>query len=117
MVLCLAAVFWSIMYKNEKEKKEFNLQLSLESFQNNLFAKFVENSAWVYHSSGDREFTKQHFLDYLTSYRSGHLEKLKIDIVLAESLANVILDRAVRKGVIKKDTKISLQDSYIILSR
>jgi hypothetical protein len=139
--IILTAFYWLITTLNENREKEYKQKLNLETVQNTLLRRFIDYKK--YSSKGTESqmihFDKEEFVSYLTGFESldypnvgyqsekfltslkkiGELKKQigKIDAELAQSLADVILQRAINKNfIIKDNSKKSLSDSYYFIA-
>lgn len=144
-VIWLTSIIFSIQLwyiLNRKEQRELRLKtnLNLENTQNQIFHEFIN---WKVRNSESAikiiSFNKTELIDFITNlrinrneirYETGLSERqerlqnipfflltnnVSIDIELAQSLTDLIIARAEKKGVVELEKSKSLTDKYKII--
>lgn len=114
--LIFTATLWWILIRRENKDAALKKRLSLESVQNSLFKKFIDNRRHSTPTSGQVRFLKAEFVIFLTrnaTYERPSPNK-EIDFELPEALAKVILNRAEVNGYIKRDKGKNIDEMYVV---
>ena len=128
--ICLLMItfhYWTMIAKIEQKEKNILDEIKLESVQNEIFMRYIQSFG-----AADR-FSKKQFMDYVgnelnkeSKYkRTGITEiwnafnrllriQLEIGEDILQSVADLILHRAVEHGLIEKTDAPSLIDYYVI---
>ncbi len=134
--LFLTIVYWLLSKRNEEQLKDMIKRFNLESVQNKLFESFSRME--IYQAKKDNltffTFSKDELIGHLTDLNTFTLEyspqrrgrKLNplnifgilspknknIDLELAQTLTDIIIERAKRKNLIQLEQDQNLSDTY-----
>ncbi|MDL4839239.1 hypothetical protein [Aquibacillus rhizosphaerae] len=122
--IMLTVVFWISIYQREQKQKTFLSMVNTESYQNEMFSNFIRKHQHLQRQYNENNLliSKEQFINYLIGERSYNKSRSRffffrpreLDIVVAQSITEIVFSRAEEKGIIKKiDTK-SLLDQYEI---
>ncbi|MCU0470302.1 MAG: hypothetical protein MUF58_17050 [Arcicella sp.] len=137
-ILIFTFRIWYVLIRKEYSDKFFKQTLTLDTVQNEIFSNFIRK---IYNNRSSLQnpifFNNTHLLNHIYESESNNnvniatgkspisrflyilnlpfftVEK-RIDLELAQSLTNIILNKACEKKVISKIDKISLGDTYKI---
>lgn len=118
--LMLTAMYWVFTERAERYEGYILEKIKIENVQNNIFMKFIKRM------ESENCFSKSQFMDFISTKlyedrRMSILEKhlFKVDIYIGEdviqSVADIILNRAIEHKMIQKRDEFSLVDYYEIL--
>ncbi|WP_416151130.1 hypothetical protein ACM26V_09245 [Salipaludibacillus sp. HK11] len=120
--ILLTVGFWIIINRKEQKQKAFLSEINTESYQNDLFSEYI--SVISHHHIEKGSFISKHqFTHFLTKdrfyYSRSRLLSFfgtshEIDSDIAQSIADIIFERAEEKGLINKTDTKSLVDQYEI---
>lgn len=119
--LIATAVLWIFLHKIERREKIMSSNYNTMAFQNQIFEMFI-NDEESYKVPAEITFTKDYFIRflilehnnrgfYLTRFFSRFLG-YSLDLEVAQSIADVIFERAEGKGLIAKVDNRGLIDVY-----
>lgn len=108
--LIVTGTFWFFIWWKDEKEKRFQDLISNEGFQNKLFIEFVNERKIEFREEGNKEYV--FFKEQLIKYILNFYFKRHVDEGVAENLAELILRRALDKGVIIKDSRKSMSDIY-----
>jgi hypothetical protein len=117
MLLTFTGMFWLLTYRNEERAKRNLSLLKVDSTQNRIFNNFIERN-------NAKQFSKDDLTQHIFLFSSGrHRESITnfifgseiITLEVAQSTAEVIINRAEKKNIIKKQDGNGLADIYQFL--
>lgn len=114
-ILLLTGMCWYLAYLKEQRQTDFLNEINLEHYQNSLFSMFLHRNI-----SRNQTFDKASFMKYLlSSYETPRRIRYfsirpELDTITAASIADVVFERAVEKGLIHKINSNALEDQYEI---
>lgn len=116
IMLIYTAMFWYIVYLSQERSKRNLSLLKVDSTQNDLFEKFIRIIK-------DKEFSKDQLTHFIyENYKYHKINSLlffrddTINLEVAQSIAEIVIARGEKKGVIKLSNQNSLSDLYILQS-
>lgn len=115
-IILFCVAIWLFAFLNETREKEIKENLGVESYQNNLFDEFV------YKERIQSNITKEEFIEFLLSQFSNKsfrilpnfMRRGYIDRQLAQDIADLIMSRAEKRGVITQISGKSLSNLYTV---
>lgn len=117
----LTVFVWLFYQLLENRYTQFQLRLKTESFQNRLFREFREYLALDMNQTAFADgFTKEDFAEYLMNKRPSSgasalgLNPRQIDLDVAQQLAEMIFERAVKANVIRSSTTAKMSEYFNI---
>jgi hypothetical protein len=134
--LLLTAAYWLFAKRNEERLKEATKKLNLESVQNKLFRSFSEMKVYRAEKENKNYFTfsKDELIEHLTDLNTFTLEyeperrrrannplnvfsivlgrNRNIDLELAQTLTDIVIERAKRKNLIQLEQDHNLADTF-----
>jgi hypothetical protein len=141
IILLITLQVWMITAVNEFKKKDFYSKLQFESNQNELFYRFFDEGELLEEGS----FFKRHFTDFLMENSERIILRndspriprnfssksalyivflslfswrpLLMEYEIADSIADIILTKALNKGLLKIEDSEGLEDIYVLCSR
>lgn len=114
ILLLYSALFWIIAYIAQERTKRMLSDLKVDSVQNNIFNEFVREN-------GMFTFEKDSLVNYIV-YRKQQRSRLifpffnqpLISLEIAQNIAEIIIERALKNNVIKKISDNSLSEHFQI---
>lgn len=117
---------WYIAFRNEKGMKELERIIKRESFQNDIFWKFINEIGVRAKAKNIVSFSKDDMVTFIMKGEkpdestirriiNKHLStkgRYLLDLDIAESMASLIIERALQKEVIKKAEEKRIIDRY-----
>ena len=118
VTLFYAVMFWVLISRKERREKTLIKYIKTERAQNKIFQKFVD-------SNSEKTFNKEQLIEFILDEYGNRRRKTSpflllglgsgIDEETAESLANLLIQKAVQNSLIEKDKiRTSYLDSYKI---
>ncbi len=124
--------YWLFARRDEDRIKEATKRLNLESIQNRLFHSFSNMKIYIAKKENETffRFSKDELIEHLTDMNTFSLEysprrhaidnpfafimarKRNIDLELAQTLSDIIIERAKRKNLILLEQDQNLSDTY-----
>jgi ABC-type multidrug transport system fused ATPase/permease subunit len=122
VLLFYCIIFWIYTFKNEERAKRTLVNLKVDSFQNRIFEDFLE----IIKTEKQNDFTKDRLTNFIYYYHYNegisiiskvHNKIFGSEIVtmeIAQNIAEFIIQRAEKNGVISKVTNYSLSETFRI---
>ncbi|MDP1745123.1 MAG: hypothetical protein Q8L90_06080 [Bacteroidota bacterium] len=117
MLLTFTGMFWSLAYRNEERAKRNLSLLKVDSTQNKIFNDFITKN-------NNKLFSKDDLTQHVFLLSSGRQRELLTSVIfgseiitleVAQSTAELIINRAEKKNIIKKQNERGLADIYQFL--
>lgn len=123
-LLFCSILLWIIAFTSEEKSKRKLSLLKVDSFQNNIFDKFLDLE-----SEKDNEFTKEGLTHFIYDKANGKKPNLSLNMrrlftptceaitmEISQNVAEIIIVRAEKNKVVKKVTYSTLCDTYEIIN-
>ena len=113
----ITGIYWTMTAQAERIEKNLLERIKLENFQNVIFMRYIKKF------KKGATFSKTDFMDYLvnsiysTTEKRMYLTRIRKGYVreeVVQSMADIILNRAIEHGVIRKTDSFSLVDCFIV---
>lgn len=117
-MLGVTSFLWLISVRYERIEKEIIDRVKLDSVQNNIFMKFLDNV------SPKMQFTKQEFMEYLSNglnvvgkkkVRASFIKHFRLQEEVIQNMAEIILLRAKEYEIIKVIKPNGLIECYEVI--
>ncbi|MBO0938318.1 hypothetical protein J2I47_17335 [Fibrella sp. HMF5335] len=112
--VCYTAVLWMFSYLDEEKSKRKLSSLKVESVQNEIFKRFINQLK-------SKTFSKDEFVQFI--YDDNPPTRLKlfpiinsevITLEIAQSISDLVLNRAEKRGLIETDSAKTLSENFLI---
>jgi len=114
-LIVYTGTFWLFTYSSQEKGKKALSMLKVDSTQNEIFKDYIQENEF-------KEFSKDHLTDYIFRRYARHRRNIvslffgdeTVTLEVAQSIAELIIARGEKKGVVKLSMENSLSDIYIL---
>lgn len=121
--LTYTGLVWYVFRLWIGRETEARRRLALESTQNSLFERFMASKAQYHNDARTIGFYKDELVQHIAGAgaRGSKMSALlrgrprPLDLDLAQTIAEIVLARALRRGIVRRDRPLSLRDHFTLL--